>query len=199
MPKKKQKFKPPIVILNSVQNLTKNFSKLSLQTKALFIFGLLFLGIPFFWNLNQSIQLAFFTPHVTPVKKTYAIPTQLIIKKVDIDLPIEETAITNGIWQIASNVSHLTISARPGEQGPIIMYGHNTDDRLGPIRWLSVGEIVQIKTADNKTHNYKINQTLTVASNKMDILTQKKGETLIIYTCDGFADLQRFVLIAKPN
>ena len=169
-----------------------------MRTKSLFIFGALFLGISLIWNLNQSIQLAFFTPHVTPIKKLHAISTQLIIEKVGINLPIEETAINNGIWQIAPNVSHLTISARPGEIGPIILYGHNTNDKLGPIRWLSKGEMIQIKTADNKTYNYKINQTLTVAPNKMDIFTQGTGETLIIYTCDGFADFQRFVLLAKP-
>ncbi|HEX8931906.1 MAG TPA: hypothetical protein VF810_02000, partial [Patescibacteria group bacterium] len=109
----------------------QKFTTLSMRTKALFIYGILFLGIALIWNLNQTIQLSFFTPHVIPVKKMYALPTELIITKVNLDLPIEETAINHGIWQIASNVSHLTISARPGEQGPIIMYGHNTNDRLG--------------------------------------------------------------------
>lgn len=177
----------------------QKFTTLSMRTKALFIYGILFLGIALIWNLNQTIQLSFFTPHVIPVKKMYALPTELIITKVSLDLPIEETAINHGIWQIASNVSHLTISARPGEQGPIIMYGHNTNDRLGPIRWLSVGDLITLKTADNKIHHYKIARTLTVAPNQMDIFTNRQEESLIIYTCDGFADLQRFVLIANPT
>lgn len=177
----------------------QKFTTLSMRTKALFIYGILFLGIALIWNLNQTIQLSFFTPHVIPVKKMYALPTELIITKVSLDLPIEETAINHGIWQIASNVSHLTISARPGEQGPIIMYGHNTNDRLGPIRWLSVGDLITLKTADNKIHHYKIARTLTVAPNQMDIFTNRQEESLIIYTCDGFADLQRFILIANPT
>src|SRR5690242_304212 len=109
MPKKKQKSKsshPESIsgshiekILKRVQDdskaFFKSFSKLTMRTQSLFIFGALFLGISLIWNLNQSIQLAFFTPHVTPIKKLHAIPIQLIIEKVGINLPIEETAINN--------------------------------------------------------------------------------------------------------
>jgi LPXTG-site transpeptidase (sortase) family protein len=176
----------------------KNFSKLSFRTKALFIFGILFLGISLLWHFNQTIQLAFFTPEVVPVKRTQAIPTQLIIQKLHMNLPIEQTAIQNGVWQVSKDVSHLTTSARPGEKGPIIMYGHNTTERLGPIRWLSKGDTIEVKTLD-KTHFYTIDQTMTVTPDRLDIFTKRAGETLIIYTCDGFADLQRFVIIAFPR
>lgn len=196
MPKKKSSSKK----ISGFRNFVKHFPKLSLKTKTLSLLGILFVAISLFWHLNQSIQLAFFTPKVVPIVKTHAIPTQLIIQKVDINLPIEETAINNGMWQIAENgASHLTISARPGEKGPIIIYGHNTNDRLGPIRWLSKGDSIEINTADKKSYTYIIRQTMTVSPNQMDIFTQQKGETLIIYTCDGFADLQRFVIIALPK
>src|SRR5688572_23029778 len=116
----------------------KHFAKLSLRTKALLVFGFLFLSISLTWHLNQTIQLAFFTPRVVPVEKKFPIPTELNIPAVNVHLPIEETAINNGIWQVSQKgVSHLTISARPEENGTIIMYGHNTTERLGPIRWLS--------------------------------------------------------------
>lgn len=178
----------------------KPWSNVTMRTKVLFILGSLFLVTSVGWHVNQTIQLMFFTPKVTPVAKVYPIPTEITIPKVEINLPIEETAINRGVWQISEKgASHLTISARPGEKGAIIMYSHNTNERFGPIRWLSIGDNIEIKTADGKNHVYKITQTMTVSPNKMDIFTQQKGETLIIYTCDGFADLQRFVLIAKPQ
>lgn len=195
MPKKKS-------LSNSLTNklliFAKAFHKLSYRTKALFVFGFLFISISLVWHFNQTIQLAFFTPKVIPVAKTQPIPTQLIVKKVGIDLPIEQTAIHNGVWQVSDNVSHLTTSARPKENGPIIMYGHNTTEQLGPIRWLEKGDTIEVKTADNTIHTYIIQETLTVAPDRIDVFTQRSGETLIIYTCDGFADLQRFVLIATP-
>lgn len=177
----------------------KKLSKLSLRTKLLFLFGIIFLGTSLVWNLNQTIQLKFFTPKVIPIKKTHAIPTQLIIPRIFVDLPIEETAINNGVWQVGqTGASHLTISARPGEKGAIIMYGHNTTERLGPIRWVAKGDIIELKTADDKKYSYKISEILKVSPDRMDVLINQKNETLIIYTCDGFADLERFVVIAKP-
>lgn len=176
-------------------------AKLSLKTKLYFASGLLFILISLVWNLNQTIQLTFFPPSLKATEgHSTSHPTQISIDKVGIDLPIEETAINNGAWQVAQNaVSHLTVSARPGEKGPIILYDHNTDDKFGPIRWLWKGDTIQIKTADNKMHTYKISQTMKVAPDKMDIFTQQKGESLILYTCDGFADLERFVVIALPT
>jgi len=213
MPKKKQKSKSSklpkkkLILLRkrikktrfAARRVSKKLSKLTLRTKLLFLLGILFLGISLFWNLNQTIQLTFFTPKVIPVQKTQAIPTELIIPRIFVNLPIEETAINNGAWQVSQNgASHLTISARPGEQGTIIMYGHNSTERLGPIRWLLKGDIIEIKNADNKTYSYKISETIKVSPSKMDIFTNKNKEVLIIYTCDGFADLERFVIIAKP-
>lgn len=182
---------------NALVEMTK---EMTTQTKLYFVLGSLFLVTSVGWHFNQTIQLMFFTPKVVPVQKIYAVPTEIKIPKVAIDLPIEQTAINNGTWQVSEKgASHLTISARPGEKGTIIMYSHNTNERFGPIRWLSKGDSIQIKSADGKTHTYKVTETMTIAPNKMDVLTQKRGEALLLYTCDGFADLQRFVLIATPD
>lgn len=172
---------------------------ISLRTKTLLAVGFLLVIIPIFFYVNEGVQLAFFTPKVVPVVNTFAVPARITIVSVGMDLPIEETAIRNGAWDVATDaISHLTISARPGENGPIILYGHNTNDRFGPIRWLSKGQEVDIVSADGKMHRYIVFETLDVKPSEVGILTSQKGETLILYTCDGFADLQRFVVIAKP-
>lgn len=167
--------------------------------------GIFFLSISILWNLNQTIQLTFFTPKVVPVKNInpakmkYSIPTAIDIDRIYLHLSVAETVITDGRWQIAENgASHLAISARPGEQGPIIMYAHNTDDKFGPIRWLKTGDKIRIKTQDGKSHEYKVTRTFDAEPNRIDIFTKIKDESLVLYTCDGFADLQRFILIARP-
>lgn len=191
MPKKKEN--------KSVKPSTEKRS-ISLKTKLLFFIGSIFILIPLFFYVNEGVQLAFFTPKVTPVKNVYAIPTKIIIPQVHVDLPIRETAISHGIWDIAEDaISHLTISADPSEKGVIILYGHNTNDRFGPIRWLSVGQKITLMTKDKKAHHYTITATKDVSANDVSVLTSVHTETLILYTCDGFADLQRFVVIAKPK
>lgn len=173
--------------------------KVTNQTKLLLIVGFLLVIIPIFFYINEGVQLAFFTPKVVAVKNSYPLPTRITIPSVNVELPLAETTISHGIWEIAPGaISHLTISARPGEQGVIVLYGHNTNDRFGPIRWTNVGQTVLITTQDGRIHKYVIKKTEDVSSNQVSILTSQKGQTLILYTCDGFADLQRFIVVAKP-
>lgn len=182
-----------ILIRNDIQYL-------SVKTKLLFVIGLFLISIPTFFYINEGVQLAFFTPKVPVVVKQYASPTWISIPSVDMELPIHETAIQNNAWGIDANaISHLNISARPGETGPIILYGHNTNGRFGPIRWLTAGKSIELLSGDGKRHEYTIEKTVEVDPNQVGILLSQKGETLILYTCSGFADLKRFVVIAKPS
>lgn len=198
MPKKSRN-KPQISKPKSQKKVRGFLFKVSLRTKLLFLVGFLLVIIPTFFYVNEGMQLAFFTPKVIPVQNTFAIPTDIIIPQVNISLPVEETAINHGVWQVASDaISHLTISARPGEKGSIILYGHNTNDRFGPIRWLSPGQTIIVKTKD-KSYTYKITETKDVSPNDVSILISGNSQKLILYTCDGFADLQRFVVIAMPR
>src|SRR5258706_11439857 len=165
----------------------------SLRTKTLLILGFLLVIIPTFFYINEGVQLAFFTPKVVSVaNKDFPAPTWISIPSVDMELPIVEAAISGSTWGIAdSGISHLDISARPNEDGAIILYGHNTDNRFGPIRWLTVGQEITITNAKNRSRQYIVTKTLDVSPNEVSVLLSQKGETLILYTCDGFADLQR--------
>lgn len=173
---------------------------ISLRTILLLSFGLLLLIIPICFYINESIQLAFFTPHVTKIVSTYrARPTHISIQAVHIDLPVFETALSGNTWEIANDgISHLAISARPGQKGPIILYGHNTNNRFGPIRWLTKGDKIALTTADGRIHGYQVDKTDDVDASQTSALVAVTGETLILYTCDGFADLKRFLVFATP-
>ncbi|HEX7041896.1 MAG TPA: sortase [Patescibacteria group bacterium] len=173
----------------------------SLETKSLFAIGVLLVIIPTFFYINEFVQLSFFTPKVPKVEisKKFSIPIGIQIPSVNINLQIDETVISNNTWQISGNgISHLDTSARPGESGPIILYGHNTNDRFGPIRWLKSGEEITLTTQDGRIYLYTITKTIQVDPSKTSIFSSEKGETLFLYTCDGFADLKRFIVIAKP-
>ena len=180
--------------------MTKAISQMTLKTKVLLVLGILLFGISFMWHANQTIQLAFFTPKVSVMTSTQAAPVSIEIPRVKMNLPVEQTAITGGVWGVSQKgASYLGTSARPGEAGPIILYSHNTDDRFGPIRWLMPEDEIVITTIDNKSHNYTVKKLMTVSPNQIEAVSNYSEETLILYTCDGFADLQRFVVIAVPQ
>ena len=191
--KKKQKTNSPFV--SFIQYLKHHLALI------VFLVGAFCFGAFALYHTEQLINLTFYRQQLPIVQKhRTSLPVRIHIQAVDIDLPIYETVISNNTWQIADNgISHLAVSARPGENGTIIIYGHNTNDRFGPIRWLNLGDTINITTADKKLFVYKISNIQTVDPTNTYILTSQKGSTLILYTCTGFADLKRYVIIAKPT
>lgn len=204
MPRKRKPNTRKKAQYRKVEPFSKSFKRflksLPTKTKFFWIIGISLILISLGWRAHEASKLSFYF-HPAPRIDTALTnrPTFITIKDLHILLPIQETAIDNGVWQIDDNgASHLSISARPGESGPIIIYAHNTNNRFGSLPYASLGEEILITTADGKNHVYKVTQTMTVDPHQTDILTNQKDETLILYTCTGFADLQRFVVFATP-
>jgi LPXTG-site transpeptidase (sortase) family protein len=175
--------------------------RFSRRTLILLALGITLLFIPSIFYLNQSIQLMFFTPHVSnvTVHAAKSVPTHLSIPTIKLSLPIAQTTITKNSWEVSNDaVSHLQISANPGNPGPIIMYSHNTNDRFGPIRWLKKGNEIIVTTKDGSSHRYRVSETKIVNPDELSVFFTRDTETLFLYTCDGFADLKRFIVIAEP-
>ncbi len=112
-----------------------------------------------------------------------------------VDVDISQQVLVAGEWTIAEReASHLANSARPGEAGNIIIYGHNTRPILGNIRALQGGEIVTLTSADGSKHQYQIKQIVEVRPDQVEYLLPTSEETLTIYTCSGFMDQKRFIV-----
>lgn len=168
------------------------------RARIYFVVGFTLLCFWGIWKVNDVTKYSFaYQPHATASK--HGAPTFIAIKDSNIFLPVRETLIEGGIWQVADDgASHLATSNRPGENGTVIIYGHNTLAEFGSIPFMWIGETIVLSTADGKTFTYKVTKTSIVDPTDVDVLKSQHGETLILYTCYGFADLQRFVIIAKP-
>lgn len=117
-----------------------------------------------------------------------------------IDTPVESMSLTNGTWGISNDkASYLIQSARPGESGNIILYGHNTRKIMGNIRALKGGETVTITTTDGTEHLYKVSEISEVTPSQVDLLQPTTAEVLTMYTCSGFLDSMRFIVRAIPQ
>lgn len=126
-------------------------------------------------------------------------PTSINIPKVYLNLPITEANITDGTWEISPDgASHWNNSANPGEAGNIIIYAHNKTNLFGPIRWLSLGEKIIITDSNGSQHHYQITEITTVSPDQIDYIQPKNEETLTLYTCAGWWDNQRYLVVAKP-
>lgn len=179
-------------------------SLFSLRTRILLFTGLILLLIPLAFYVNQTIQLMYVVPEV-PTKtqsqeaRVYPKPVEIFIPAVHLSQLIHETTIQNNSWQISRfGISHLAVSASPGENGPIILYGHNTKNTFGPIRWLNKGDEIILKTDDAALHAYRIVETVKTDPKELSVFFKREDEALYLFTCDGFADLKRYIVIAEP-
>jgi LPXTG-site transpeptidase (sortase) family protein len=127
------------------------------------------------------------------------VPSTIVIPNYSITLPIEQSQINGQNWEIsATGASHLVDSAIPGENSTIIMYGHNKKELFGQVKKIKLNEEIHIVSKSGKISKYKVVRTRTVKADDVDALGQISGETLVFYTCAGFADTKRFLIFAKP-
>lgn len=170
------------------------------QGLILVIVGLLLIASVAAWRFWEARVLSFTQepPVAEEVRKSS--PNRITIPVVKLDLPVEEGVIESGVWQVSKGgASHLVTSANPGEKGNIVIYGHNRSDLFGPIHWLEVGGEIKVTNQDGEEFVYRIEKTAVVSpDNLFYVLPNKEEEILTLYTCTGFLDSKRYIVVAKP-
>lgn len=160
--------------------------------------SLIFAGL----YLSYQTTILSFTqtpPETSSVPDRRALPTRILISKAKINLKIEETRIIDGVWQISPKLaSHLITSARPKENGNIVIYGHNKRELFASLKKVAVGDGLTVYTADGKLHNYQVTQVLTTTPKDIQWVLPTSTETLTIYTCTGIFDSKRLIVRAVP-
>jgi LPXTG-site transpeptidase (sortase) family protein len=163
---------------------------------ALLCFSLLGFAL---YERNNPQRVAFRTPvpQVQAVEKEIIVqPTKIQIKAVNISLPIFPTHIINGQWQTTNEgVSYLTDSPIPGNIGNSILYGHNWNNLLGPLVKVKPGDTINIAYTNSTVKTFEVEYTVEVTPNDTGILAPSKDKRITIYTCSGFLDWKRFVVV----
>ena len=121
-------------------------------------------------------------------------------KDLGIDLEVKEASINNGIWEISeTTASFLNSSAKPGEGGNIVIYGHNKKDILGKlIGNIKTGMEIQIFSQNGTFFRYETIEIKTVTPNEIGVVLPTDYEILTLYTCTGLLDSKRLIIKAIP-
>lgn len=185
------------------RNRRKRYPKLRRLTRRtiLFMLGMLFILSSLALRAHDDSKFSFASAKINyATAEERSTPTFIRIPSLNITLPIQGTKIKKGDWEVSNRgVSHLSTSAVPGEQGNIIMYSHNTNNRFGPLPSIGLGDRIYLVTQDGILHEYIVTETFSVAPDDLSVIANTKTETLTLYTCIGFADTQRFVVRAIPT
>src|SRR3990167_10293659 len=125
-------------------------------------------------------------------------PAKIYIPRLKRTLDVSDGFIQDNRWTISvTGVSYLTASGKIGEQGNVVLYGHNTKDVLGSLWKVQVGDIVEVTDSEGNIHKFEIFERKEVKPNTVEILESTEDSRLTIYTCSGFLDTARFVVVAK--
>lgn len=152
------------------------------------------------WRYHEARILSFNTKSISQFESSGVKPRYIKSYPVGVDIEIGDATIKDGVWAILPNsANYLLGSAGLGDSGNIIIYGHNKDNILGPIRWMKVGQKVEIEGSDGKKYQYEVVKTDTVDPDNLEYIKPTDSETLTIYTCTGFLDSKRFIVVAKRN
>ena len=125
-------------------------------------------------------------------------PTRIIIPSVKIDLPIVEAKVVQGYWETsATSASHGLGSASPGDRGNMVLFAHARKGLFLPLRNIKMGEVVEVFNNKEQKYRYQVFEIKEVPPNQVEVISQTPDERLTLYTCSGFLDSKRLVVVAK--
>lgn len=175
----------------------------NLLSGSLIILGLvsMILSGTLLWQRNSPSRLAFALEETQTVPYLHLNPPKtFVIRDLGIDLPVYSATINNGKWKASPDgVSYLSSSPLPGDRGNSIIYGHNWESILGKLTKAQPGQEIEITFEDGTTKTFVIEYTSVVTPDQTHILNPTDDYRITVYTCIGFLDTKRFVVVAFPH
>ena len=124
------------------------------------------------------------------------LPQRVIIKNLNINLPVIPAKVTNNVWETTNDgASYLKSSPIPGSNGNSVIYAHNWTNLFGNLTNAKPGETIEIEFKDKSRKTFEIEYTSIVLANQSSILSPSKDKRITLYTCTGFLDSKRFVVV----
>lgn len=175
-------------------------------SKLLITVGILSLVFGFYiiWQRSTPLRIAFDNPGIVTnreeSKKSDSLPIQIKITSQEIDLPIISQKLIGKAWQVTDKgVTYLTDSPVPGKVGNSILYGHNWTKLLGRLTKVIPGDVIDIYFENGSKKTFIVKYTQIVDPNQVSILKNTEDKRITIYTCTGFLDSKRFVIVAETS
>ena len=126
-------------------------------------------------------------------------PTRIIIPRLVIDIPVRESRVVGGYWEVSeTTASHGIGSGNPGEIGNMVIFAHARAGLFLPLRDIREDDSIYVLTND-RWYRYRVSETKTVSPDQVEVIRPTSEATLTLFTCSGFLDTKRLVVVAKPD
>ncbi len=141
-------------------------------------------------------------PHL--LKATDAVgdyPSRIVIKPVKVNLQIKASRVVSGFWEIHNDTANYGIgsSLPQNDSGNTVIFAHAKKGLFLPLRKVKKHDVISIETANGKSYNYQVVEKKEVSPQDTEIIQNTLDKTLTLFTCSGFADRKRLIVIAKEK
>lgn len=162
-------------------------------------FGFLVFSGFLFYQRNFSNPLTFKAKPQVTRNVGVLLPTLIEIPSIKINLPVIPALVHDKSWETTnSGVSYLKTTPLPGQNGNSVMYGHNWKSILADLPQVKPGQMIIITMNNGEKKEFKVEYTAIVEPSQTYIIDNTKDSRITIYTCVGFLDSKRFVVVALP-
>jgi LPXTG-site transpeptidase (sortase) family protein len=155
-------------------------------------------------------------PMPTPQPSVPSKPVRIVIPDIDMDRPLLQVGIDAETVPIVPkhDAGWYEGSARPGEGGNIVLWGHALRFKdtpeipapFGQLQKLNPGARIVLYTAEGTAHVYRIEQQIWATPDQVDYIRPKGSERVTLISCIGDKIMtkrgmdmtHRLVTIAEP-
>lgn len=125
------------------------------------------------------------------------VPARIIIPQLNIDIAVKESQVVNGYWELSEDTASFGLgSSFPGDNGNSVIFAHARNNLFGPLKKVSLKNKIYILSARHY-FIYEVSEIKVVYPNQVEVVGPTKDERLTLFTCSGFFDNQRLIVIAK--
>ncbi|MCX7928207.1 MAG: sortase [Patescibacteria group bacterium] len=128
------------------------------------------------------------------------IPQKILIPDLKLNVNVQVSFVKSGYWEVFDDKAGWGVgSAYPGEIGNVVIFGHAKDNLFGNLKYIKKGDSVFVLT--NKTwFEYKVDDVLEVLPTDTKIIAPSSEEKkLTLYTCSGYKDSKRLVVVLSVD
>lgn len=124
-------------------------------------------------------------------------PRKIVIPSLSIDLPVKHARVISGYWEVFENSAGWGEgSGVPGKPGNQVIFAHARPGLFLPLRKIDLGMRVYVLTGSS-WFEYKVSEIKEVYPNQTEVIKPSVDERLTLYTCSGFADRKRLIVVAN--
>lgn len=127
-------------------------------------------------------------------------PVRVVIPSTKIDLEVKPSKVIGGVWEIHEDAAGFGLgSALPGREGNSVIFAHARPKLFLPLRKIKINDLISVKTKDDRWYSYVVVEKKEVSPNQIEVIAPTVDKTLTLFTCSGFVDSKRLIVVAKQK